>query len=172
MNFNAHIKEIPDFPKKGILFRDIAPLMKDPLLWEKVIDELSIYIKKIKPNYIAGIEARGFIIGSALATVNKVGFIPIRKRGKLAGETISTEYSLEYGIDKLEIQLNSFPSGSTILIIDDLLATGGTVQAAQRLVELSKGMVVGYCFIVELINLNGREKLSRHVPVKSIVKYY
>ena len=171
MNFYNHIEQIRDFPKKGILYKDISPLIRDPFIWNDAINELSIFVNKNSPDLIAGIESRGFILGSALATKNKIGFVPIRKKGKLPGRTVSTEYSLEYGRDALEIQVDAITSGSRILIVDDLLATGGTVEAADKLIKMLNANVVGYCFIVELSTLSGRKKLCNKLPIKALVKY-
>ena len=171
MDFYNQIKEIPDFPKKGILYRDMGPLMKDPKAWQEVIKHLANFSKKLDPDYIAGIESRGFIVGSSLATSLNIGFLPIRKQGKLAGETYSIEYELEYGIDRLEIQVDAFNKNSKILVIDDLLATGGTAKAAGELVQKSGALLSGYGFIIELSNLNGRNRLKEAVPIKSIISY-
>lgn len=171
MDLKELIKEIPDFPREGILFKDINPLLKSRRGWNQAMEELSEFCNEIRPDVIAGIESRGFIVGSALATYQGIGFVPIRKIGKLPGRTISVQYELEYGQDKLEVQVNAFEDKSKVLILDDLLATGGTASAASKLVKQAGGELVGFGFVVELTNLLGRTKLPNETPVKSLVHY-
>ena len=171
MDLNQFIEEIPDFPKPGILFKDISPLLKDPDSWERVMGELSEICKQIKPDLILGIEARGFIVGSALATHMKIGFIPIRKKGKLAGNVYSFKYSLEYGEDTLEIKQNALINQQRVLLVDDLLATGGTAHAAAKLISKAGGNLCGYAFIIELSKLKGREKIGKEAPIYSLLSY-
>ena len=171
MDFHKHIRSIPDFPKKGILFRDMGPLMKDPTAWNHAIKKLGDSMDSIKPDLIAGIESRGFIVCSALAIYKNIGFIIIRKKGKLGGKTIGLNYSLEYGSDRLEIQKDCFPKNSKIFIGDDLLATGGTAKTSGDLVKKSGGIIVGYGFIIELKDLCGRNKLDNGIPIQSIITY-
>lgn len=164
------IREIPDFPKKGILFRDITTALKDAETLKITVDELYDIFKDEKIDYIAGIESRGFIYGMPLAYRLNCGFIPIRKPNKLPAEVISQEYELEYGTDKIEIHKDALKEGDRVLIVDDLLATGGTAQAAAKLVS-SVATTVGMAFIIELEDLQGRKKLPQDIKVVSLVKY-
>ena len=164
------IREIPDFPKKGILFRDITTALKDAQTLKITVDELYDIFKDEKIDYIAGIESRGFIYGMPLAYKLNCGFIPIRKPNKLPAEVISQEYELEYGTDKIEIHKDALKEGDRVLIVDDLLATGGTAQAAAKLVS-SVATTVGMAFIIELEDLQGRKKLPQDIKVISLVKY-
>lgn len=164
------IREIPDFPKKGILFRDITTALKDAQTLKITVDELYDIFKDEKIDYIAGIESRGFIYGMPLAYKLNCGFIPIRKPNKLPAEVISQEYELEYGTDKIEIHKDALKEGDRVLIVDDLLATGGTAQAAVKLVS-SVATTIGMAFIIELEDLQGRKKLPQDIKVVSLVKY-
>lgn len=164
------IRDIADYPKKGIIFRDITTLLKDKDSFKACIDELAARANGKDIDYIVGIEARGFVTGSALAHKIGKGFIPIRKKGKLPHKTISRDYALEYGNATLEMHEDAFEKGSNILITDDLLATGGTAKAAAELVEQLGGKVAGIAFLVELEDLKGREKLSNY-DVISLIKY-
>lgn len=164
------IRSIPDFPKKGIIFKDITTALKDAQTLKLSIDTLYDLFKDEKIDYIAGIESRGFIYGMPLAYKLGCGFIPVRKPGKLPAETISQEYELEYGTDKIEIHKDALKKGDRVVIIDDLLATGGTAQAAAKLIS-SVAEVVGMAFIVELVDLNGRDKLPKDIKIESIAKY-
>jgi len=154
------IRSVPDFPKKGVIFRDITPLLKNADIFRRVVQELADRFKDAKIDAVLGIEARGFIVGSALAYLIRVPFIPARKLGKLPWRTVKETYTLEYGEDGLEIHEDAVREGEHILIIDDLLATGGTAAAAARLVEKVGGRVAGLGFIVELSYLKGREKIG------------
>ena len=165
-----YIKDYPDFPKKGIVFKDICPLLKSPEGWAKAITTLGYFCEELHPDFIVGIESRGFIVGTALATVQKVGFIPIRKAGKLPGDVDSQDYTLEYGTDTLEIQSGVLDKGSRVLLVDDLLSTGGTVEAACRLIGKTGAEIVGCGFIIELDELKGREKIN-NIPVRSLIRY-
>ncbi len=169
MNYRESIREIPDFPKEGIIFKDITPIFKDPGAFTGLIDELYEEIKSLEFDYIAGIEARGFLIGAPLALKMGKGFIPIRKKGKLPGEIIRAEYELEYGSNVLEMHRDAIEPGSKVLIIDDLLATGGTVGASIEMVTELQGTVTGLAFIIELTFLHGREKLGDY-PLVSLIK--
>jgi len=162
MPIKSKIRTIPDHPKKGIMFRDITTLLKDAVGFRLVIDDFTQnYIKEgTKFDYVVGIESRGFIIGGALAYTLGKGFVPIRKPGKLPGETISQEYKLEYGTDKIEIHKDAISKGMKVLIVDDLLATGGTALAAAALVEKLGGIVTGMAFIVNLPDIGGYKKLK------------
>ena len=171
-----HIKEkirtIPDFPKKGIMFRDITTLLKDPIGFRDVIDAFYDRYKNKNIDKILAIESRGFIIGGALANRLGIGFIPARKKDKLPGKTIRVEYELEYGKDSLEIHEDAIEKEDRVLIIDDLIATSGTCNAAIDLVKKLYGNVVECAFIVELVDLKGREKIeSKNVPVFSLVEF-
>ena len=170
MNLTDYIKDIPDFPKKGILFRDISPLLKSPEGWSKVMTQLGLLCEELTPDLIVGIESRGFIVGSALATSQKLGFVPIRKKGKLPGNLLGVDYTLEYGKDRLEIQSDALQGNPRVLLVDDLLATGGTVNASAKLIEKAGGQLVGCGFIIELNELNGRENVP-NVPVRSLIRY-
>ena len=166
-----YISEINDFPKKGIVFKDINPVYKEPKRWNEIMLPLHNLVSVSKPDYIVGIEARGFIAASALAFKNEIGFIPIRKPNKLPGKVIGINYQLEYGNDRLEIQENIFKRKSKIIIIDDLLATGGTASAAGKLVKEAGGKLIGYGFLVELTELRGRKNLSPELFIESAIKY-
>ncbi len=170
-NLKKYIKEIIDFPKEGIVFKDINPIYKDPKRWNELMMPLQKLISKSRPDYIAGIESRGFISASALAFKHEVGFIPIRKPNKLPGKVISVNYKLEYGEDRLEIQQNSIEINSKVIVIDDLLATGGTASAAGKLIREAGGNLIGYAFLVELTELQGRKKLDSNLFIESLVKY-
>ena len=166
----SKIRAIVDFPKKGIIFRDITTAVKDAKALEYMIDFLTEQYKDKKIDYVAGIESRGFIFGAALAYKLGAGFTVIRKPGKLPADTISQEYELEYGTDKIEMHVDAIEEGSNVLVVDDLLATGGTVGAAVKLIEKAKGNVIGAAFIIELTDLGGRNKLEG-VEVTSMVQF-
>ena len=170
MDLKALIRDIPDFPKPGILFRDITTLLSDPAGLRYSIDTLASKIEDWQPEYIVGMESRGFIFGAALAYKLGIGFIPIRKPGKLPAAVWSVEYALEYGTDKLEIHQDAAPPGSRVAIVDDLIATGGTAAATAKLVREIGGDVVGCAFLIELDDLNGRSHLP-DVPIISLVHY-
>lgn len=162
MSIKSRIRTVPDYPKKGIMFRDITTLIKDPVGFRLVIDNLTQrYIKgNVKFDVIVGIESRGFIIGGALAYTLGKGFVPIRKKGKLPAEKISHEYELEYGTDIVEIHKDAIKKGTKVLLIDDLLATGGTALASAALIEKLGGAVSEMAFIVDLPDVGGRKKLE------------
>ncbi|PIQ89543.1 MAG: adenine phosphoribosyltransferase [Candidatus Omnitrophica bacterium CG11_big_fil_rev_8_21_14_0_20_42_13] len=164
------IRAIPDFPKKGILFRDITTLLSDKEAFKAAIDMLYDYYKDKKIDCVVGIESRGFILGSVLAYKLGCGFVPVRKKNKLPYKTHSITYSLEYGTDTLEIHEDAFAKGARILIVDDLLATGGTVAAVCDLVKKISSDIVGICFLIELTALSGRDKL-KGLPVFSLIKF-
>jgi adenine phosphoribosyltransferase len=164
------IRDIPDFPKKGILFKDITPLLADPSSFEAVLDAIASPHAENRPDRVAGVESRGFIFGAAVAARLKAGFIPIRKPGKLPGKTIRQTYHLEYGTDALEIHADAVTRGHRVLLVDDLLATGGTAAAAAGLITRLGGELAGISFVVELDFLEGRKKLEG-LPVTSLVRY-
>ena len=164
------IRNVPDFPKKGIVFRDITTLLKDKSAFKKTIDIMYEKYKAVHIDKMVSVESRGFIFGSVLAYKLGAGFIPVRKPKKLPAQTIREEYKLEYGIDALEIHLDAIQKGERVLIVDDLLATGGTVQATCKLVEKLGGEIIGITFLIELSFLNGREKLKNY-DVFSIISY-
>lgn len=170
MDFKSLIRDVPDFPKKGIVFKDITPLLKNPSAFQEIIKTLGSHYKNYKLNSIVAMESRGFIFGGALATFLGVSFIPVRKPGKLPWKTIQETYELEYGKDSLEIHADSIAKGDKILVLDDVLATGGTAAATIRLVERAGGEVVEACFIINLTFLKGQEKL-KSIPVHSIIQY-
>jgi adenine phosphoribosyltransferase len=164
------IRSVPDFPKKGIMFRDITPLLRDAAIFRRIIQELADRFKGVRIDGILGIEARGFIIASALAHMLQIPFIPARKLGKLPWKTVKETYTLEYGQDGLEIHADAIRKGENILIIDDLLATGGTAAAAARLVEKVGGSIAGIGFIVELSYLKGQDKIKEYRTI-SLSRY-
>ena len=170
MNLKEKIIEYHDFPKKGILFRDFSPILKDPSALSYVVDELSKHFHKKNIDLFAGIESRGFLLASAMAVRYNKGMIMIRKAGKLPGKTVKQSYSTEYGKDTIEIQNNSITKGDRILICDDLLATGGTAKATGKLIEKMGGKIAGFAFIIELTELNGIKEISKY-NCKSLVKY-
>lgn len=170
MNFDDYIRVIPDFPQPGISFKDITTLLKEGKVYREAIDALRELIKEKEIDLIAGPEARGFVIGAPLAYSLGIGFIPIRKSGKLPAETIEEDYALEYGKDKLAMHADAIQPGQKVLIADDLLATGGTIATSINLVRRLGGEVVGAAFLIELLELNGRDKLQG-VDVVSLLKY-
>ncbi|MBF0483272.1 MAG: adenine phosphoribosyltransferase [Candidatus Omnitrophica bacterium] len=169
-NLASYIRDIPDFPKKGIIFKDITTLLKDKTAFKKVIDLLAKKYKTAGVDYVVAVESRGFIFGAPLAYKLGAGFILIRKKGKLPYKTKSVTYDLEYGTDTLEIHEDALKAGSKVLIVDDLLATGGTIKAVVDLVKQQKVKVLGLAFVVELGFLNGRAKL-KGLPVEALIKY-
>ena len=170
-NVKSKIRDVADFPKEGIIFRDITTALKEPETLKIMIDYLCEQFKDIKIDYIAGIESRGFIFGMPMAYKLNAGFVPIRKPKKLPAATYSQEYDLEYGTDKIEIHQDALPEGANVLIVDDLLATGGTAEAACKLVKKTGANLVGIAFLIELEALNGREKLADAGKIVSMLKY-
>jgi adenine phosphoribosyltransferase len=170
LRLKDYIRDVPGFPKPGILFRDITPLLADKRALKETINLLSSKFKNKKIEVVVAAEARGFILGGAVAHKLNAGFAPVRKKGKLPWETYSADYSLEYGVDSLEIHKDAFKPGARVLILDDLLATGGTVKAIIDLVKQLGGEVIGICFLIELTDLRGRQKLKGY-PVYSLIKY-
>ncbi len=170
MDLKNRIREIKDFPKKGVSFKDITTLLKEGETLRYLIEELSDRLKDLNIDIIAAPEARGFLIGTPVAYNLGVGFVPIRKPGKLPAETISREYELEYGTDLLEIHKDAIEPGQRVALLDDLLATGGTILAAAKLIEQLGGKVITINFIIELSYLNGKDVLKDY-KVNSLIKY-
>jgi len=170
LDLRRYIRDIPDFPKPGIVFKDITPLLLDPRALDHAVEELAAYAQPLRVDLILAAEARGFILGGALARELGVGFVPARKPGKLPYETISAEYMLEYGPDELQLHVDALADGARVLIHDDLIATGGTTKAQIDLVEQLGGRVAGCAYVVELAFLHGRELLSGY-DVHALVSY-
>jgi adenine phosphoribosyltransferase len=170
MDLKAHIRDIPDFPEPGILFRDITPLLGEPPALRAVLAGLVEIASGLRPECIVGIESRGFIFGVPLADRLGLPFVPARKPGKLPAARLSVEYSLEYGESRLDIHADAMSPGTRALVVDDLLATGGTALAAAKLVEMIGGVVAGFAFVIELAPLGGRARL-RNYEVQSLVTY-
>jgi adenine phosphoribosyltransferase len=164
------IRDIPDFPSNGILFRDITPVLKDPAAFREVIQEMAKRADSLKPDVIVGVESRGFVLGAPIAMELSLGFVPVRKLGKLPSETIRAEYALEYGTNTVEIHTDAIVPGQRVVIIDDLLATGGTAAASIQLVEELGGSVAGLVFLVELEFLAGRSRLNGY-QAEVLVRY-
>jgi len=164
------IRDVPDFPKEGIVFKDIAPLLQDKDALKASIDLLANNYEDQKIDLVVGAEARGFIFGTALAYKLNAGFIPVRKQGKLPYKTKSNTYDLEYGTDTLEIHEDAIPPNARVLIVDDLLATGGTIKAVTELVNAQEADIIGLAFLIELAFLNGRDKL-KDFQITSLIKY-
>ena len=172
MHIEDLVRSIPDYPKAGVIFRDITTLLQNPAGFRRAVDELVQPFAGSGIGCVAGIEARGFILGGAVAHQLSVGFVAIRKKGKLPWETISVEYQLEYGSDEVEIHTDSFEAGQKVLIVDDLIATGGTACAAVQLVRQAGAEVVGASFVIDLPDLGGREKLvAMDVPVRTLIGF-
>jgi len=169
-DLKAHIREVPDFPKPGILFYDITTLLKDPLALRMTVDRFVWLFTKKKIDKVIGIESRGFMFGPSVAYDLNAGFVPVRKPGKLPAKTVRQSYDLEYGSDAIEMHADAISPGERVLIVDDLIATGGTALAAARLVESAGGTVAGFGFIVELTFLPGRQKLAGY-EVESLIRY-
>ena len=170
MNLKDYIKDVSNYPKEGILFKDITPLLLDKDAFNYAIDEISTFAKKIGANVVLGPESRGFIFGCPVAYKNQIGFVPVRKPGKLPRKTIQESYDLEYGSNTLCIHEDAIKEGDKVIIIDDLLATGGTLEAAVKLVEKCKAEVVGIACVIELVDLKGREKI-KNINVKTLIEY-
>ena len=170
MNLKEKISEHPNFPKKGVLFRDFSPILKDPSALSFIADEFSKHFHPKNIDVFAGIESRGFILACILASRYNKGMIMIRKEGKLPGKTRKLSYKIEYGQDTIEIQKDIIKEGQRILICDDLLATGGTAKASAKLIEKIGGVISGFAFIIELTELNGIKEISKY-NCKSLVKY-
>ncbi len=161
MPIKSRIRTIPHYPKQGVMFRDITTLLKDPIGFRITINEFVNRYTEVKINKVVGIEARGFIIGAALAFQLGVGFVPIRKKGKLPAKTRSHDYKLEYGTDCIEIHVDAISQGDQILLVDDLIATGGTAEAAVKLINAMGGKIVECCFVIDLPDLGGSLRLTK-----------
>jgi adenine phosphoribosyltransferase len=161
MTIKSYIRTVPHYPKQGVMFRDITTLLKDPKGFKLTINDLTSRYQDQPIDIVAGIEARGFILGAALAFQLGLGFIPLRKRGKLPAQTIGQDYSLEYGTDRIEIHVDALLPGQKVLLVDDLLATGGTARAACKLIQLAGGEVKECCFVIDLPDLGGKTLLEQ-----------
>jgi len=170
IELEQYIRSIPDWPKKGILFRDITPLLADPKAFAASVEALCDGFTEMGVEYVAAVEARGFIFGAAVAKKLGVGFVPIRKKGKLPFKTESISYDLEYGTDTLEVHSDAVKAGANVLMVDDLLATGGTMAAACKLIENIGGRIVGISFLIELGELAGRKKLADY-KISTVMSY-
>jgi adenine phosphoribosyltransferase len=170
VNLRDTIRDIPDFPQEGILFKDITTLLKDPAAFRQALDEMTNIARGQKIDIVVGMESRGFIFGAPLADRLGAGFVPARKLGKLPAPTVQAEYDLEYGTNTIEIHKDAIKPGMKVLIVDDLLATGGTAEATARLVETVGGEIAGLVFLIELKFLKGRSRLT-HYPVTALIEY-
>ncbi|MCR3759080.1 adenine phosphoribosyltransferase [Clostridium felsineum] len=170
MELKDHIRIIDGFPKEGISFKDVTTLIQDKDAYKYAVDKIGEYLKDKKVDLIVGPEARGFLFGAPVAYSVGAGFIPVRKKGKLPCETVAVTYELEYGEDVLEMHKDAIKKGQRVAIVDDLLATGGTINSVAKLVETLGGEVVAACFVVELTELNGKDKLGEY-DIMSLVKY-
>jgi adenine phosphoribosyltransferase len=170
VNLRGYIRDIPDFPHPGILFRDITPLLLDPRALDAAVSRMAKYARDLDIDYVVAAEARGFILGGALAHSLGAGFVPARKRGRLPADTVSSEYALEYGIDALEVHADAFAGGARVLIHDDLLATGGTAHALADLVARLGGEIAACLFLIELESFGGRKQLESY-PVHALIQY-
>ncbi len=170
MDYKSYIREVPDFPKPGILFYDITTLLKDPTCFRSIINELTEKYQQAGISKIVGIESRGFILGSPLAYHLQAGFVPVRKPGKLPADVYEVKYHLEYGSNSLAVHRDAIQEGESVLIVDDLLATGGTASATVHLIRQLGGEIAGVVFLVELLALQGREKLNGY-DIHSLITY-
>ncbi len=168
-DLKSHIRDIPGFPKPGIIFKDITTLLKDAKAFKVAVDSMAAQYKNKKIDVVLSVESRGFMFGGAIAYQLGTGIVPVRKKGKLPYKTYSVSYDLEYGKDTLEIHQDAFKKGDNVLVVDDLLATGGTTRAVVDLVEMMGGNIVGLVFLIELVPLKGREKLKGY-PIVSLIK--
>jgi adenine phosphoribosyltransferase len=170
LDLRTKIREVPDFPTPGVGFKDITPLLAEPAALGQAIDELAAWVREKEPDLVLGAEARGFILGPAIAVASGCGFVPARRPGKLPPQTISATYALEYGENSLEVHPDLIPRGARVVIHDDVLATGGTVDAIRGLVEHLGGVVLGACFIIDLTFLGGRSRLAP-LDVHALIEY-
>jgi adenine phosphoribosyltransferase len=172
IDIKALIRTVPDFPRPGVQFRDITTLLKDAAGFQAVVERFGDVYRGQQIDKIAGIESRGFVIGAALAYALGVGFVPIRKRGKLPAENFGQDYELEYGNDRLEMHTDGIRRGERVLVVDDLIATGGTAKAALRLIDMAGGVVVGCAFVIDLPELGGRKRLEeRGIPMLALCEF-
>lgn len=170
IDLKSRVREVPDWPEPGVGFKDVSPLLRDPDALSQTIESLASWTREQKPDLVLGAEARGFILGAAIAKEVPCGFVPARRPGKLPPETVSATYALEYGQNALELNADAIGSGTRVVIHDDVLATGGTVEAIGGLVEQLGGEIVGVCFIIELTFLGGRDRLQQY-PLHSLISY-
>jgi len=170
VNLRDTIRDIPDFPQEGILFKDITTLLKNPAAFRQSLDEMTASVRGQHIDMVVGMESRGFIFGAPLADRLSAGFVPARKLGKLPAPTVQAEYALEYGTNTIEIHQDAIKAGMRVLIVDDLLATGGTAEATARLVEQVGGEIAGFIFLIELKFLKGRSRLTTY-PVTALIEY-
>ena len=170
LDLRTKIRDVPDFPTEGIVFKDITPLLADPAYFNETVEQLAAWARPREPDVILGAEARGFIFGGALAYELGCGFVPARKPGKLPWETVAATYALEYGTDSLELHRDAIGRGARVIVLDDVLATGGTAKAKTELVEQLGGEVVGVLFVIELEFLDGRKKLDGY-DVHALIAY-
>jgi adenine phosphoribosyltransferase len=170
IELKKYIRDVPDWPKKGILFRDITPLLGEPKAFRAAVNAMAADYAGKGIQYVAAVEARGFIFGAAVAMKLNAGFVPVRKKGKLPFKTESLTYDLEYGTSTVEVHKDAVPAGAKVLMVDDLLATGGTIEAACKLIERIGGKVEGVVFLIELTELHGIDKLKGY-KVKSLMQY-
>ena len=161
MPIKSRIRTVPHYPRQGVMFRDITTLLKDPVGLRTTVDQLANRYSGTRIDKVAGIESRGFIIGAAVAYKLGLGFVPIRKKGKLPAQTVGHDYELEYGADRIEVHVDAIGKGERVLLVDDLVATGGTAEAAVKLIDSLGGTVVGCCFVIDLPDLGGRKRLER-----------
>jgi adenine phosphoribosyltransferase len=166
----ARIRDVPDFPRPGIVFKDLTPVLADPVLFHGVVSALAARVATLDITEVVGVEARGFILGGALAATLRRGFVPVRKPGKLPRKTLREAYGLEYGDDALELHVDALVRNARVLVVDDLLATGGTAVATEKLIRRANGTVVGFAFLVELTFLGGADRLGAD-RVVSLLKY-
>jgi len=166
----ARIRDVPDFPRPGVVFKDLTPVLADPLLFHGVVSALAARVATLEVTEVVGIEARGFILGGALAATLRRGFVPVRKPGKLPRKSLREAYGLEYGQDALELHVDALVRNARVLVVDDLLATGGTATATEALIRRAGGIVVGFAFLVELAFLGGGERLGAD-RVVSLIRY-
>jgi adenine phosphoribosyltransferase len=171
VNLKEYIRSVPDFPKPGIMFRDITPLLSSPDAFQFAIKQFADHYRDAKPSAILAAESRGFIFAAPLALELGASFIPVRKPGKLPFKKRQFQYDLEYGSDMLEMHVDAVKPGSRVLLVDDLLATGGTIEACAKLAELSEAEIIGFAFLIELTFLKGRDRLKRH-DVMSLIQYH
>ena len=164
------IRDVENFPIPGVLFKDITPVLQNPQVFRSVIVEMTERVRQMRPDIVIGIESRGFMLGTPIALELGMGFIPVRKPGKLPFETVQVSYDLEYGCAEIEMHIDAIQPGMRVAIIDDVLATGGTAEATGKLVEKIGGIVVGFSFMIELCDLNGRAKIADY-PVDSLIEY-